>query len=148
MKETPNQKLIKWFENSEGFFAQWQGKKSEAGPSANLPAPSPVVPGKAIWLSHPCEAGKRAHGHPHITPDTSLDAPVPDEGHLGRTGGLARRKPLLLFRLSGLFLLRFAERTLLGLLFHEPPRNTRSPPYGPFPTFPPAQKPMQTKDTH
>ena len=32
-----------------------------------------------------------------------------------------KRNPLLL-RLSGAFLLRFAERKLLALLFHEPPR--------------------------
>ena len=44
------------------------------------------------------------------------------------TGGLARRKPMLLFVLSGLFLLRFAERTLCGLLFQEPPRFTRLAP--------------------
>ena len=37
----------------------------------------------------------------------------------------AIRKPLLLFRLSVVFLLRFAARRFLGLLFHEPPRNTR-----------------------
>jgi hypothetical protein len=29
-----------------------------------------------------------------------------------------------MFLLSGLFSLRFAERTQAGLLFHEPPRNT------------------------
>ena len=39
------------------------------------------------------------------------------------TGGLARRKPITAFRLSGLFLLRLAERTARGLLFHEPPRT-------------------------
>ena len=38
---------------------------------------------------------------------------------------LAKRKPLLLFRLSGLFLLRLAERRFCGLLFQEPPRRTR-----------------------
>ncbi len=38
---------------------------------------------------------------------------------------LANRNPLLLFRLDGLLLLRFAERALFALLFHEPPRNTR-----------------------
>jgi hypothetical protein len=32
----------------------------------------------------------------------------------------------LLFRLSAVFLLRFAERNLLGWLFQEPPRNTRA----------------------
>ena len=40
-------------------------------------------------------------------------------------GNTATRKPLLSFRLSGLFLLRFAERQFLGLLFQEPPRSTR-----------------------
>ena len=30
---------------------------------------------------------------------------------------------MLLFQLSGSFLLRFDVRTLLSLLFHEPPRN-------------------------
>ena len=38
---------------------------------------------------------------------------------------LAKRKPMLLFRLVGVFLLRFAERRFCGLLFHEPPRLTR-----------------------
>jgi hypothetical protein len=35
------------------------------------------------------------------------------------------RNPLLSFRLSGLFLLRFAERQFAGLLFQLPPRSTR-----------------------
>ena len=48
-------------------------------------------------------------------------------------GGLERRRPMLLFRLSGVLLLRFAERTFLGLLFHAPPRITRLPPFGPSP---------------
>ena len=34
---------------------------------------------------------------------------------------------MLLFRLSGVFLWRLAERAFLELLFHEPPRNTRYP---------------------
>ena len=38
---------------------------------------------------------------------------------------LAKRKPVLLFRLSGVFLLRLADRLLFGLLFQEPPRSTR-----------------------
>ena len=37
----------------------------------------------------------------------------------------ATRKPLLLFRLSGLLLLRFDTRVFVALLFHEPPRKTR-----------------------
>ena len=34
------------------------------------------------------------------------------------------RKPLLLFLLSRVFLLRLAERQLSGLLFQEPPRSS------------------------
>lgn len=40
--------------------------------------------------------------------------------------GRAQRKPLLLFSLEGLFLLRLAARRLFSLLFHEPPRTTRA----------------------
>ena len=36
------------------------------------------------------------------------------------------RNPLLLFRLSGAFLLRFAERQFLGLLFQEPRHSPMS----------------------
>jgi hypothetical protein len=39
------------------------------------------------------------------------------------------RKPRLLFRLSGVFLLRFAERQFLALLFQLPPRFTRFEPH-------------------
>jgi hypothetical protein len=38
---------------------------------------------------------------------------------------LAKRKPMLLFRLVAVFLLRVAERRFRGLLFQEPPRTTR-----------------------
>ena len=44
---------------------------------------------------------------------------------LGYGNERATRKPILLFRLFGLFLLRLAERKFLGLLFQEPPRRTR-----------------------
>ena len=40
---------------------------------------------------------------------------------------------MLLFLLCGLFLLRAAPRSLFGSLFHEPPRSTHGPPFGPFP---------------
>lgn len=36
------------------------------------------------------------------------------------------RKPILLLRLSGLLLLRAAERALAASLFHDPPRSTRA----------------------
>jgi hypothetical protein len=38
------------------------------------------------------------------------------------------RKPLLLFVFVGSLLFRFADRQLTGLLFQEPPRNTRFEP--------------------
>ena len=41
---------------------------------------------------------------------------------------LARRRPRLLLRLSGLLLFRFAARAFLALLFQEPPRFTRFEP--------------------
>jgi hypothetical protein len=43
-------------------------------------------------------------------------------------GTKTRRKPMLLLRLSGLFLLRFATRQFSGLLFQLPPRITRFEP--------------------
>jgi len=36
------------------------------------------------------------------------------------------RKPMLLFLLSAVFLLRSEQRRLFVLLFHEPPRSTRN----------------------
>ena len=46
----------------------------------------------------------------------------------------ARRKPRLLLRFDGSFLLRFAERQFLAELFQLPPRFTRFEPYGPSTT--------------
>jgi len=46
------------------------------------------------------------------------------------------RKPLLLFRLSGVFLFRLAERAFWELLFQDPPRNTRFPRHPCGGTFP------------
>jgi hypothetical protein len=43
----------------------------------------------------------------------------------------ATRNPILLLRLSGLFLLRYAQRALSWLLFHDPPRSAS--PCGPPP---------------
>jgi hypothetical protein len=47
-----------------------------------------------------------------------------------------------LFVFDGLFLLRFADRQFVGLLFHEPPRNTRQL-FGPAPS----QHTVHTNDT-
>ncbi len=45
-------------------------------------------------------------------------------------GTRTRRKPRLLFRLSGVLLFRFEERQFLALLFQLPPRFTRLEPFG------------------
>lgn len=37
----------------------------------------------------------------------------------------AHRNPLLLFLFEGVFLFRFADRTFLALLFHDPPRRQK-----------------------
>ncbi len=64
------------------------------------------------WRAH---SGRRAPLRQHHRPDSGgLESPV-----------LANRNPLLLFRLEGVLLLRLAERALIALLFHDPPRNTR-----------------------
>ena len=69
-----------------------------------------------------------AHGHPCATLIASLNAIIPDPHLAVRfTGGLASRKPRLLLRLPGSFLLRLADRSLRGLLFQPPPRSTRPP---------------------
>ena len=56
--------------------------------------------------------------------------PVPAgrEIHPMPAGAAATRKPMLLFRLSGVFLLRLAERQFVPSLFQEPPRFTRFEP--------------------
>lgn len=52
--------------------------------------------------------------------------PLREAAGSGKCGVLARRNPLLLFRLPVVFLLRLADRKFCGLLFQEPPRRTRS----------------------
>src|ERR1017187_5571626 len=49
--------------------------------------------------------------------------PYEDKTHL-RSSSQTQRKPMLSFRSSASFLLRFETRSLLGLLFQEPPRIT------------------------
>lgn len=49
-----------------------------------------------------------------MNPKKNVDAPT-----------ATTRKPLFLFLLSGLFLLRAAQRTFLSLLLKAPPRSTR-----------------------
>lgn len=57
--------------------------------------------------------------HPAALPD-AVTAGTP--GIVGSSW--TRRRPILLLRFDGAFLLRFAERRFPGLLFQEPPRRT------------------------
>ena len=83
---------------------------------------APAMPGG--WL------GIKAGGW-RLTRPVPLDTPSARPGHPWCNCPalawvvLARRNPWLLFRLSGVFLLRLAERRLSGLLFQDPPRSTR-----------------------
>lgn len=81
------------------------------------------------------DAGPRGGLH-HGTPGRSVKRPIPALGEranrsprevLTRENTTTNRTPLLVFWLSGVFLLRLAERAFLELLFQEPPRNTRFP---------------------
>ena len=58
--------------------------------------------------------------------DSPAHARTVHTARLRLAGARAKRNPMLLFRLSGVLLLRFAERQLIALLFHDPPRSTRS----------------------
>ena len=58
---------------------------------------------------------------------------------------LTRRTPKLLLRLPGSLLLRFAERTLAGLLFQLPPRFTRLEPLGPSSQVHHCRKPLSAQ---
>ena len=96
------------------------------GPAARRPGRSystgASVRGRETGSWTPARRARRVHERHRLGANIEISA-----------GGLERRRPMLLFRLSGVLLLRFAERTFLGLLFHAPPRITRWPPFGPSP---------------
>ena len=72
---------------------------------------------------------KPRRGQPALTSHDTRRASV-NTRHSGRGTGRgsdrAQRKPMLLLMLDGESSLRLAERALLSLLFHEPPRSTPS----------------------
>ena len=76
-------------------------------------SPAACHPRRTIRRSHPCETGKRAHGHPRTTPGLSVDRPAPGIGTSHQAGATradwARRKPTLLLRLPVSFLLLLDE---------------------------------------
>jgi len=68
------------------------------------------------------------------TPAAAMTTAAPAAGTLARARSTSRtqRKPMLLFLLSGAFLLRLAARRFLVSLLNEPPRNTRTLDRTPF----------------
>ena len=86
--------------------------------------PHPPVPPQVATQ----QAGEAVACHPQAPgcPSGTPAAPLGTAALAKRGGVLARRNPMLLWRLSGEFLLRWAERSLLGLLIQEPPRTTRA----------------------
>jgi hypothetical protein len=82
-----------------------------------------------------CSAPKAALRSPGARPGSGVRTPAaavtpaaPAAEALARRRSTSRtqRKPMLLFLLSGSFLLRLAARRFLVLLWNEPPRNTRT----------------------
>lgn len=78
-------------------------------PQAPNRSRTPLLESDTLWGAH----------QPPVNPQTF--------GRGGKTWADTQRKPTLLLSLLGLLSLRAAARTLLSLLFHEPPRNTREP---------------------
>jgi|GEM_PF-3672023 len=89
----------------------------------DTPLPTPERP---TCLTGSAPVRETGHGQ-------GRDGPIRRSGTgCGRLPVLRRRNPRLLFLWSGVFLLRLAHRTFLGLLFQPPPRITRfAPPVAP-----------------
>ena len=93
----------------------------ESGPAPGPPqgegpllfARSETRPGCGQEQAPPFFASARKHdlAGGHSRPEKNVDTTT--------------RKPMFLFRLPGLFLLRYAARTFLELLLNAPPRTTR-----------------------
>jgi hypothetical protein len=108
---------------------------SATAPRTGLSARRLLAPPAATAFIRP--AGQFPPGQEEGQDSRRHTPPVRKPAGSGRGSSVGRecsttRNPMLLFRLSGTFLLRCAERQFLGLLFHEPPRRTREA-FGPTP---------------
>ncbi|MBI3162865.1 MAG: hypothetical protein HYZ23_10155, partial [Chloroflexi bacterium] len=69
---------------------------------------------------------KARQGHRSAIIKASADHSFQNEPHFRQTQYYdveqTKRRPMLLLKLSGSFLLRYEQRALFRLLFHEPPR--------------------------
>jgi hypothetical protein len=98
-----------------GFFRRDPGKGRIRPPGAFALATSAGRP-RSEFVPHP------GAGEPESDPFR--------RARIRTTGGArATRKPRLLFRFAGEFLLRFADRQFWPLLFQLPPRMTRLTPF-------------------
>jgi hypothetical protein len=132
------------------------GKTFEARAPTGVPRPFSFAPRLAAALFSPRRLASRGPDRAWIpgprpggTTPARLTAPKATTPSSGVLAATTNRKPMLLFRFAGSFLFRFAERQFLALLFHEPPRSTRTAPvFGPvrlhpethasgFPVLPP-----------
>ena len=88
----------------------------KAGASLMFDAEAPTSP-----------SGARSGSEESTPATTVIAAAQATEAHSHlRFTSRTQRNPMLSFRLSGSFLLRLAARRFLGLLFHDPPRKTRT----------------------
>ena len=117
---------------------RWGKKRGRAGRSTRRPT-RPARPhdaGSAAHKDGPGTGPGLASNHAPSVRERQDSGPMPRLWHPRKCTPTAptdtTRNPLLSFRLSGLFLLRFAERQFCGLLFQQPPRSRRRL-YGPVP---------------
>jgi len=82
-------------------------------------------PPRAFAFANSTRRPKQSFAHPNRFGWGRKTAGPVSRGVHHEIRAAASRKPRLLFRLSGVFLLRFAERQFLGSLFQLPPRFTR-----------------------
>ena len=103
------------------------------GQQSPPPAPIRLTPDPLFGVPA-CTRGREIGSWtPAVTPSLSVNRLALDR-LLTVRADWARRKPMLLFRLSVVFLFRFDDRRFSGLLlFQEPPRITRWPSLGLLP---------------
>jgi hypothetical protein len=106
--------------------------KATAGAFGLAYQPQAPHPRLSIRLFRQLEGREAGSWIPAASPDLSVNRLARDR-QLAVRVDWARRKPMLLLRLSALFLFRLDVRKFSGLLFQEPPRITRWPSLGPLP---------------
>ena len=111
--------------------ALYRSKTKQPGPPSRLAPTTSHRADHCVSMSHPC-----GRIHPGQAPDSRdafsrrnfksrrLSLGLQTETVAPRLPSRRQRKPILLFSIDGLLLLRCEARTLRGLLFQLPPRST------------------------